>query len=148
MAVDKDSAERHYAIDAHWRDLIIGWAAGRGLPVSSDTSSISLEGGPAAPVDALFTTSSRYLVAYLTNGRVLEPGELARAAAIANAWNIEQLVPMLSVWNVRGTRPHLAGVCNLPLASRLSRPEFDAVASLWIDRAEKMFARCHEVFGL
>jgi hypothetical protein len=147
---DSGSA-RCFPLDLHWRSMATGWAEQRGLRVRTEASSLSVDfgaGEPDTPLTMQFTTSSRYLVVFTTNSRNLKSDELARGAAVANAWNTEQLVPVLSVWNLRGERPHLAGVCNLPLACRLSPPDFAAVVTSWAEQAEKMFAACQGLFGL
>jgi hypothetical protein len=55
---------------------------------------------------------------------------------------------MLSVWDVRGPRPCLAGVCSLPLSCRMTQPDFGALATDWTERGRQMFVRCREVFEL
>ncbi|WP_217554402.1 hypothetical protein [Streptomyces sp. GbtcB6] len=151
MAAEHDGHPAHL-LDADWNRLVKRWAAGTGLAVHDEATHVSLSVArrPAVAEDlhVYLTTSSRFLVAFITNGRTLGPGELARAAAAANAWNIEQLMPTLSVWNVRGRQPHLAGVCTLPLLCRMTQPDFDDTASSWVDQASTMFARCREVFRL
>ena len=145
------TSAHHFPLDLHWRSMATGWAEQRGLRVRAEASSISVDIGPGtadAPLTMQFTTSSRYLVVFTTNGRTLKSDELARAAAVAHAWNTEQLVPVLSVWNLRGERPHLAGVCNLPLACRLSQPDCAAVVTSWAEQTEKMFTACQGLFGL
>ncbi|MFD9795743.1 hypothetical protein ACFWXK_32865 [Streptomyces sp. NPDC059070] len=138
-------------VGAQWRGLVHGWAAGRNLHREEDTVSVSLrfdltEAGRS--VTARFMTTRRLLVAFMTDGRFLRGDQLATAAAAANAWNTEQLVPMLSVWDVRGPRPCIAGVCTLPLNCRMSQPEFDLLADEWLEQARQMFLRCHQVFKL
>ncbi|MEU5438045.1 hypothetical protein AB0G73_32395 [Streptomyces sp. NPDC020719] len=134
-----------------WRTLVHRWAAGRSFHCEEDTVSLSLrfdltESGKSVTVR--FMTTKRLLVAFMTDGRFLRGDQLATAAAAANAWNTEQLVPMLSVWDVRGPRPCIAGVCTLPLSCRMNQQEFDALASDWVEQARQMFTRCHQVFKL
>jgi hypothetical protein len=95
-----------------------------------------------------FMTTTRLLVAFMTDDRFLRSDQLGLAAAAANAWNTEQLIPMLSVWDVRGPRPCLAGTCSLPLTCRMTQPAFDALATDWTERARQMFTRCREVFEI
>ncbi|MFC4501672.1 MULTISPECIES: hypothetical protein [Streptomyces] len=140
----------HFLLDTDWNGLVNRWATGIGVPAHDAATHITLSVSRRPAADRLqvhLTTSRRFLVAFMTTGRGLAPGELARAAA-ANAWNIEQLIPTLSVWNVRGDRPHLGGVCTLPLSCRMTQPDFDATASGWVDQAATMFTRCREVFSL
>ena len=152
MTADHEAHPTHLLLHADWSRLVKQWATTAGLPVHDEDTHVSLDvtrrQAAADDLHVHLTTSSRFLVAFITNGRTLGPGELARAAAAANAWNIEQLMPTLSVWNVRGKQPHLAGVCTLPLLCRMSQHDFDATASGWIDQATTMFARCREVFRL
>lgn len=140
-------------IGAHWRDLVLGWTQRTGLSPEDQRSAISVRVDQPATGRELtmrFTTTSstRLFVSFMSDGRSLRRDELAVAAAAANAWNTEQLVPMLSVWDVRGPQPCLAGVCVLPLGSRLTRAEFESLADDWRRRATLMFARCHEAFNL
>lgn len=138
-------------IGTHWRQLVQKWGAGRNYRAVADTDSVSLqfdleETGRVLTVR--FMTTKRLLVAFVTDGRFLRHDQLAVAAAASNAWNTEQLNPMLSVWDVRGPRPCLAGVCNLPLTCRVTQEDFDALAGDWMERARQMFTRCHQVFKL
>ncbi|MFJ4782884.1 hypothetical protein [Streptomyces sp. NPDC088794] len=138
-------------IGTHWRQLVQQWGAGRNYHALTDTDSVSLrfdleETGRTLTVR--FMTTKRLLVAFVTDGQYLRHDQLALAAAASNAWNTEQLNPMLSVWDVRGPRPCLAGVCDLPLICRVTQPDFDALASDWVERARQMFIRCHQVFQL
>lgn len=138
-------------VGAHWRRFVDGWAARKGLRSRVDGPALSVEfevPRAGCAVTARFTTTSRLLVAFMTDDRFLQPDQLAMAAAAANAWNTEQLIPMLSVWDVRGPRPCLAGVCSLPLGCRMTQPDFGALASDWTERAGQMFVRCREVFEL
>ncbi|MEU0060974.1 hypothetical protein [Streptomyces sp. NPDC006334] len=152
MSAEPGARTAPLLLDAEWSRLAAGWASASGMDVREEPThmTLSMTHRPAGAdeLEVRLTTSRRFLVAFMTNGRGLAPGELARGAAAANAWNTEQLTPTLSVWNVRGTRPHLGGVCTLPLSCRLSQEDFDAVASGWIDQAVTMFARCREVFRL
>ncbi|MDH6220260.1 hypothetical protein [Streptomyces pseudovenezuelae] len=127
------------------------WGADRNYHALTDTDSVSLrfdleETGRTLTVR--FMTTKRLLVAFVTDGQDLRHDQLALAAAASNAWNTEQLNPMLSVWDVRGPRPCLAGVCDLPLTCRVTQTDFDALASDWVERARQMFIRCHQVFQL
>ncbi len=139
-------------VGTHWRQLVENWAGhSRARAATSDATSVTLEF--AVPetgrvVTIRFMTTRELLVAFMTDGHVLREDQLALAAAAANAWNTEQLIPMLSVWDVRGPHPCLAGVCVLPLTSRMTPRDFDRLASDWAERARQMFTRCQEVFGL
>lgn len=127
------------------------WGAGRNLHIVTDTDSVSLQfdlEDTGRMLTVRFMTTKRLLVAFVTDGNYLRHDQLAVAAAASNAWNTEQLNPMLSVWDVRGPRPCLAGVCDLPLTCRVTQADFDALASDWVERARQMFTRCHEVFQL
>ncbi|MFG2000962.1 hypothetical protein ACGFNU_17625 [Spirillospora sp. NPDC048911] len=138
-------------VGAHWQWMIENWATRNGIRATTESSSVSVEIDlPKADRVATmrFTTASRLLVAFITDDRSLERDRLALAAAAANAWNTEQLIPMLSVWDVRGPHPFLAGVCVLPLTSQMSQPVFDDLADHWLSQVRQMFTRCHQVFGL
>ncbi|WP_329401458.1 hypothetical protein [Streptomyces melanogenes] len=138
-------------LDVQWRSLVHGWAAGRHLRCEEDTVSVSLRfdlADAGRAVTVRFMTTTKLLVAFMTDGRFLRGDQLATAAAAANAWNTEQLVPMLSVWDVRGPRPCIAGVCTLPLNCRMDQPAFDSLAGDWVEQARQMFVRCHQVFQL
>ncbi|MET7475134.1 hypothetical protein ABZT17_12340 [Streptomyces sp. NPDC005648] len=140
-------------LGAHWRQLVRNWGEREHHPTETDatTDSVSLridvrETGRLLTVR--FMTTKRLLVAFFTDGRFLRQDQLAIAAAASNAWNTEQLIPMLSVWDVRSPRPCLAGVCDLPLTCRISQADFDELAGDWVERARQMFTRCHQVFEL
>ncbi|MFF8537091.1 hypothetical protein ACF07B_34880 [Streptomyces sp. NPDC015532] len=138
-------------IGTHWRQLVQTWVAGRNFHTVTDTVSVSMRFDleeTGRMVTVRFMTTKRLLVAFATDGRFLRKDQLALAAAASNAWNTEQLHPMLSVWDVRGPRPCLAGVCDLPLTCRMTQTDFDALASDWVERARQMFTRCHQVFEL
>lgn len=138
-------------IGAHWRRMVEGWVAGRNYHTVTDTVSVSMQFDlkeTGRQVTVRFMTTKRLLVAFVTDGHYLRQDQLAVAAAASNAWNTEQLNPMLSVWDVRGPRPCLAGVCDLPLTCRMTQTDFDALASDWVERARQMFIRCHQVFKL
>ncbi|BBC33330.1 uncharacterized protein SGFS_046240 [Streptomyces graminofaciens] len=140
-----------YDLGGHWRQLVQNWVARRNYHTVSDAVSVSLrfdleEAGRMVTVR--FMTTKKLLVAFATDGNFLRRDQLAIAAAASNAWNTEQLNPMLSVWDVRGPRPCLAGVCDLPLTCRITQADFDALANDWVDRARQMFSRCHQVFKL
>ncbi|GAA0580058.1 hypothetical protein [Streptomyces crystallinus] len=138
-------------LGVQWRSLVHAWASGRHFHCEQDTVSVSLRfdlADAGRSVTVRFMTTTKLLVAFMTDGRFLRGDQLATAAAAANAWNTEQLVPMLSVWDVRGPRPCIAGVCTLPLNCRMSQPEFDALAGDWVEQARQMFLRCHQVFQL
>ncbi|MBE4738993.1 MULTISPECIES: hypothetical protein [Streptomyces] len=140
-----------YDLGTHWRQLVQNWVARRNYHTVHDTVSVSLqfdlrEAGRV--VTLRFMTTKRLLVAFATDGNFLRQDQLAIAAAASNAWNTEQLNPMLSVWDVRGPRPCLAGVCDLPLTCRITQADFDALANDWVERARQMFSRCHQVFKL
>ncbi|MEV6552577.1 hypothetical protein AB0M57_28285 [Streptomyces sp. NPDC051597] len=138
-------------LGARWRPLVHTWASGRHLHCEEDTVSVSLRfdlADAGRAVTVRFMTTTKLLVAFMTDGRFLRGDQLATAAAAANAWNTEQLVPMLSVWDVRGPRPCIAGVCTLPLNCRMDQREFDSLAGDWVEQARQMFLRCHQVFQL
>jgi hypothetical protein len=142
---------REFELDIHWRRLVNDWVARNDLHADGDDTSVSVEFEvPAAKrvVTVRFMTTRRLLVAFMTDDRFLRPDQLAMAAAAANAWNTEQLIPMLSVWDVRGPRPCLAGVCSLPLTFKMTQPDFDSLAGDWTKRAGQMFTRCQEVFEI
>lgn len=138
-------------IGTHWRQLVQNWVTRRNFHTATDTVSVSMRFDleeTGRMVTVRFMTTKRLLVAFATDGHFLRKDQLALAAAASNAWNTEQLRPMLSVWDVRGPRPCLAGVCDLPLTCRMTQTDFDALASDWVERARQMFARCHQVFEL
>ncbi|MFD5631053.1 MULTISPECIES: hypothetical protein [unclassified Streptomyces] len=138
-------------IGTHWRRMVQSWVAGRNYHTMTDTVSVSMQFDlqeTGRMVTVRFMTTKRLLVAFATDGHYLRQDQLAVAAAASNAWNTEQLNPMLSVWDVRGPRPCLAGVCDLPLTCRMTQTDFDALASDWVERARQMFTRCHQVFKL
>jgi hypothetical protein len=135
----------------HWRSLVTGWADRLGHLPRSESAAVIVEFRvPEAEqtVTFRFMRTSGLLVAFMTNGRVLTPDHLAVAAAAANAWNTQQLYPMLSVWDAAGPRPCLAGSCTLPLAARMTRRDFEELASTWAAQARQMFTRCHQTFDL
>ncbi|MGW1887724.1 hypothetical protein [Streptomyces sp. NPDC001970] len=139
------------AIGAHWRRLVDGWAARSFLRSATDGTSISLEFDAQATGEAAtlrFTTTTRLLVAFMTDGHFVQQDQLAVAAAASNAWNAEQLLPTLAVWDVRGGRPFLAGTCVLPLSCRMTQSDFNALADEWMEGGRLMFTRCHQVFKL
>ncbi|OPG03772.1 hypothetical protein B1R27_27480 [Streptomyces sp. GKU 895] len=151
MAASESSIGPVYEIGTHWRQLVRNWGAGRNLHIVTDTDSVSLQidlEDTGRMLTVRFMTTKRLLVAFVTDGNFLRHDQLALAAAASNAWNTEQLNPMLSVWDVRGPRPCLAGVCDLPLTCRVTQADFDALASDWVERARQMFTRCHQVFQL
>jgi hypothetical protein len=136
---------------ADWRVLLEGWAARQNLRMAAEADSVTLDFGIPDTDRVLtvrFMTTSTLLVAFMTNGRTLKPDQLALAAAAANAWNTEQLIPMLSVWDVRGPHPCIAGVCAMPLTGRFTQTDFDALANEWVEHGRVMFARCQELFHL
>ena len=138
-------------IGTHWRRMVQNWVTGRNFHTETDTVSVSMRFDleeTGRMVTVRFMTTKRLLVAFATDGHFLRKDQLALAAAASNAWNTEQLHPMLSVWDVRGPRPCLAGVCDLPLTCRMTQTDFDALASDWVERARQMFTRCHQVFEL
>jgi hypothetical protein len=138
-------------LSADWRTLVNTWAENSSYPSSGDDVSVSLEFDLPATghqMTVRFMTTRDLLVAFMTDGTILRSDQLAIAAAAANAWNTEQLIPMLSVWDVRGPGPCLAGVCVLPLTCRMSHGEFGVLAEKWAEHARQMFTRCHRVFQL
>ncbi|WP_327431305.1 MULTISPECIES: hypothetical protein [unclassified Streptomyces] len=138
-------------VGTHWRQLVQNWVGRRNYHTVTDTVSVSMQFDleeTGRMVTVRFMTTKRLLVAFATDGHYLRQDQLAVAAAASNAWNTEQLNPMLSVWDVRGPRPCLAGVCDLPLTCRMTQADFDALASDWVERARQMFIRCHQVFKL
>ncbi|SDK39709.1 hypothetical protein [Streptomyces indicus] len=143
--------DREFDIATYWRKLVRLWAEKAGVPVEGDEQALSLDldlTGSGRTLTLRFTTTRRLLVAFMTDGRRLRGDQLAVAAAAANAWNTEQLFPMLSVWDVRGPEPCIAGVCQLPLGCRMTPADFAAMADDWADQARQMFTRCHQVFRL
>jgi hypothetical protein len=151
MAEREVTPDEELEVGVQWQRLVDGWAARNDFRSVADATSVSLEfdipeAGRVVTVRVM--TTAKLLVAFMTDGRFLEQDQLAIAAAAANAWNTEQLVPMLSVWDVRGPSPCLAGVCVLPLTCRITQPDFDALAGDWIEQARQMFTRCHQVFKL
>lgn len=151
MAPSESSIGPAHEIGTHWRQLVRNWGSGRNFHAVTDTDSVSLQFDleeTGRTLTVRFMTTKRLLVAFVTDGNFLRHDQLAVAAAASNAWNTEQLNPMLSVWDVRGPRPCLAGVCDLPLTCRVTQADFDALASDWVERARQMFTRCHEVFQL
>lgn len=145
------SAPTVLELGTHWRPLVKAWAFRNHYRSEEDETSVSLDfdlPGSDLPVTVRFMTTTGLLVAFMTDGHILEPDQLALAAAASNAWNTEQLIPMLSVWDVRGPRPCLAGVCSLPLTCGMTQHEFGALAGKWADHARQMFTRCHRVFQL
>ncbi|GAB3699006.1 hypothetical protein GCM10027589_59680 [Actinocorallia lasiicapitis] len=147
MAVDEtvnDTAE----LAVQWRRLVAGWAGeGRAVP-DGDGLSVEFDLPDGRVMTVRFMRTARLLVAFMTDGTPLRRDQLAQAAAAANAWNTEQLVPMLSVWDVHGPHPVLAGVSSLPAELRLDQREFSAVAADWAERGAAMFVRCRQVFDL
>ncbi|MQY10363.1 hypothetical protein SRB5_04710 [Streptomyces sp. RB5] len=138
-------------LGTHWRRLAVAWGAGNGRRAHDDGTALCLTWELAESRRQLtvrLTTARGLLVAFMTDGQVLDHGQLATAAAAANAWNTEQLLPMLAVWDVRGPGPCLAGVCSLPLSCRLTEEEFAQVADEWLAQARQMFLRCYQVFQL
>jgi hypothetical protein len=151
VAPSEHSTGPVHEIGTHWRQLVRNWGTGRNLHIVTDTDSVSLQfdlEDTGRMLTVRFMTTKRLLVAFVTDGNFLRHDQLAVAAAASNAWNTGQLNPMLSVWDVRGPRPCLAGVCDLPLTCRVTQADFDALASDWVERARQMFTRCHEVFQL
>lgn len=145
------AADEAYELRSNWRSLLEDWAGRRHLRTSADMNSVTLEfdiGSTGRILTVRFMSTSSLLVAFMTNGRTLKPDQLALAAAAANAWNTEQLVPMLSVWDVRGPHPCIAGTCAVPLTSRFTRADFEALANEWIEHGRVMFTRCQDLFRL
>ena len=145
------SAPTALELGPHWRQLVTGWAERSHYLPAEDEASVSLDfdlAGSDRRVTVRFMTTTSLLVAFMTDGHTLKADQLALAAAASNAWNTEQLVPMLSVWDVRGPNPCLAGVCVLPLTCRMTHQEFGTLAAKWADHARQMFTRCHRVFQL
>jgi hypothetical protein len=153
--VPETEAAQGSALDlgTHWRWLIDDWVTRNDLQSRVHGAAVSVlfevpQAGRLITVRFMTTTTTRLLVAFMTDDQILRPDQLAIAAAAANAWNTEQLIPMLSVWDVRGPRPCLAGVCSLPLSCRMTSSDFGALATDWKERGRQMFVRCREVFGL
>lgn len=143
------SGEMELAVS--WRPLVRAWAERGPYRSAEDDAAISLEfdlAGSDLPVTVRFMATRDLLVAFMTDGHILKPHQLALAAAASNAWNTEQLTPMLSVWDVRGPGPCLAGVCTLPLTCRMTHRQFGLLAAKWAEHARQMFTRCHRVFDL
>lgn len=138
-------------VGSNWRTLVERWTVRGRFRAAVEAGSVSVEFDipeTGREVTVRFMTTREFLVAFMTDGRHLRPDQLALAAAAANAWNTEQLIPMLSVWDVRGPTPCIAGVCSLPLTCRMTQADFDDLARNWTDRARQMFTRCHQVFRL
>ena len=151
MAESTGAAAGELELGLHWRKLVVGWAERGHCAWSEDGASISLDfdlEGTDRRLTLRFMATKELLVAFMTDSHVLMPGQIALAAAASNAWNTEQLIPVLSVWDVRGPRPCLAGVCVLPLICRMTPGEFGALATKWAELARQMFIRCHRVFHL
>jgi hypothetical protein len=145
------AADEQLELGPDWRPLVNSWAQQGGYAATGDEDSLSLEFDLPATgrrITIRFMTARDLLVAFMTDGNTLRPDQLAVGAAASNAWNTEQLLPMLSVWDVRGPSPCLAGVCVLPLTCRMSRREFGVLADRWAEHARQMFTRCHRVFQL
>jgi hypothetical protein len=148
-----------YALGSHWEELARGWAAhgpanggARGAVRDGASRALAIDipgqGGQDSAVTVRLTATARLLVAFMTNGRPLAPGQLATAAAAASAWNTKHLVPMLSLWDVGGRQPCLAGVCSLPLVCRVTPAEFGDLADEWVAGATRMFGWCRREFAL
>lgn len=137
-------------IESHWRLLVADWAQQHGYRADLTGSGVSLKfpDRPGGLSSAHFGTSKRCLVAYLMHSKVLSHHNLAQAAAVANAWNTMELVPMLSVRNLHSDQPRLVGVCTLPLTWQALQQDFNQTVSSWIHEAQRMFVWCDEKFGL
>lgn len=138
-------------VGAHWRWLVSDWATHSNFHSVPDATSISLEFDlpeVGRVMTVRFMATARLLVAFMTDGRFLSKDQLALGAAAANAWNVERLIPVLSVWDVRGPHPCLAGSCVLPLTCRIAASDFHVLAGEWVEAAVQMFTRCHQVFRL
>ncbi|MGP3966952.1 hypothetical protein [Streptomyces sp. 6N223] len=151
-ADEAPEAGRAFALASHWQELARGWAAGgRAGGTVRDAApqalAIDIPGSDIA-VTVRLTATTRLLVAFMTNGRLLAPDQLATAAAAASAWNTKHLVPMLSLWDVGGRQPCIAGICSLPLVCRVTPGEFGALADEWVAGAHRMFGWCRGEFAL
>jgi hypothetical protein len=135
------------ALASHWQELVHGWAGSQvqGAPAQALTVDVP---GTDNGVTVRLTATTRLLVAFMTNGRLVAPTQLATAAAAASAWNTKHLVPMLSLWDVGGQQPCIAGVASLPLVCRVTPQEFGTLADEWIAGANRMFAWCQREFAL
>ncbi|WP_266872693.1 hypothetical protein [Streptomyces sp. NBC_01381] len=133
----------------HWRQLVNDWVTRQRRPYEVDASSVSLElEHPEAErkIRLVFTvTSNDMLLVMVTDDRYLTEDQLALAAAAANAWNIEQLAPMLSVCNLDSSEqpPYLMGIQTLPLACWATRSSFRTMADQWLHASRGLFTWCH-----
>ncbi|MEV6397163.1 hypothetical protein AB0M39_20705 [Streptomyces sp. NPDC051907] len=153
MPTPDQSRQNGLALSSDWRRLVGKWASGHHRPFEADTASLTVDvAHPAAQRDITltFTTTSNGLLLLLaTDDRYLADDQIALAAAAANAWNVERLVPMLSVCNLGGTaRPYLAGVRTMPLACEMTQPAFQTMADQWVEDARALFTWCHKECGL
>lgn len=142
------SAEQVFELTLHWRRLVNDWVTRQRRPFEADASSVELEfEHPEAErlIRLGFTTTStEMLLVMVTDDRYLKDDQLALAAAAANAWNIEQLAPTLSICNLAGDQPpYLMGFRTLPLACRVTRPAFRAMADQWLVDSRALFTWCH-----
>lgn len=153
MPVPDLATENGLALSGQWRRLVGKWASRHHRPFEADTASVTLDfDHPQAQRDirlTFTTTSNGLLLLLVTDDRYLADDQIALAAAAANAWNIERLVPMLAVCNLGGTHPpYLTGIRTLPLACGLTQSAFHTMADQWLEDARGLFSWCHEEFRL
>lgn len=145
VSAGEDGRTEEFPLRARWRDLAYDWAIRRrpGDQVERTGTWVRLDvPGGGTTVTVRFTTTTRLLVAFMTHGRLLSGDQLATAAAAAAAWNSKHLFPMLSLWDVRGREPRVAGVCVVPLMCRMTVGEFDVLADEWVAAGHDMFRQC------
>lgn len=153
MPSTDDAARDALELGTHWRRLVNEWVTRQHCPYDVDGTSVAIEfGHPEAErkIQMLFTTTSNdMLLVMVTDDRYLEDGQLAVAAAAANAWNIEHYTPTLSVYNLVGEHPpYLLGFRVLPLACRLPSITFHTMADQWLRESRALFTWCHRVCHL
>lgn len=133
---------------AHWRQLVCSWASGHLWPYEADASYVTIErDAPEAEWKirlTVTTTGNDLLIVLMTDDRFLKGDQLALAAAAANAWNTDRLVPMLTVFNLTTPHPYLAGIRTLPLTCAIPEADFRKAADRWVTEARQLFAWCRE----
>ncbi|MDN3025890.1 hypothetical protein [Streptomyces sp. S.PB5] len=132
----------------HWRKLVNDWVRLQRRTYEADASSVGLEfDHPEAErkIQLAFTTTDNgMLLIMATDDRYLKEEQLAVAAAAANAWNIEQLAPTLSICNLDAEQPpYLVGFHTLPLACRVTQSTFRTMADQWLTASRSLFTWCH-----
>ncbi|MEV0937413.1 hypothetical protein [Streptomyces phaeochromogenes] len=151
---DTDHApEDAFELATHWRRLVNDWVRRQHRPYEVNASSVTIEfDHPEAErkIQLDFAaTSNDMLLVMATDDRYLKDDQLALAAAVANAWNIEWYAPTLSVYNLDGEQPpYLLGFRALPMACRITQSAFRAMADQWLGESQAMFTWCHRECGL